>query len=127
MLSLLYLQFSHQYITIRKTIALTIWTFVGKVMSLLFNTLSRFVITFFPRSKSLFISWLQSPSVVILRPKKIHSVTVSIVSLSICHDVVGPDAMIFVFLMLSFKPAFYSLLSLSSRGSLDGAFKEVIK
>ena len=70
-------QLSHPYMTVGKTIALTIWTFVGKVMSLLFNTLSRFVIAFLPRSKSLLILWLQSPSVVILEPKKIKSVTAS--------------------------------------------------
>ena len=97
-------QLSHPYMTTGKTIILAIWTFVGKVMSLLFNMLSRFVITFLPRSKNLLISWLQSLSTVILEPKKRNSVTVSIVSLSICHDVMGPDAMIFVFLMLSFKP-----------------------
>ena len=73
-------QLSHPYMTIGKTIALTRWTFVGKVMSVLFNTLSRFVIAFLPRSKRLLISWLQSPSAVILEPKKIKSVTVSIVS-----------------------------------------------
>ena len=111
-------QFSHPYMTTGKTIALTIWTFVGKVMSLLFNILSRFVIAFLPRSKRLLISWLQSPSAVILEPPKIKSVTVSIVSPSICYDVMGPDAMILVFWMLSFKPAFHSPLSLSSRGSL---------
>ena len=79
-------QFSHPYMTTGKTIALTIWTFVGKVMSLLFNILSRFVIAFLPRSKRLLISWLQSPSAVILEPPKIKSVTVSIVSPSICHE-----------------------------------------
>ena len=89
-----------------KTIALTRWTFVDKVMSLLFNMLSRLVITFLPRNKHLLISWLQSPSAVILKPKKIKSVTVSIVSSSIWHEVMGPDAMILVFLMLSFKPTF---------------------
>ena len=88
-----------------KTIALTVWVFVGKVVSLLFNTLSRFVIAFLPRSKHLF-SWLQSPSTVILEPKKIKSVTVSTFSPSICHEVMGPDAIIFVFWMLNFKPAF---------------------
>ena len=81
----------HPYMTTGKTIALTTWTFIGKVMSLLFNTLSRLVIAFLPRSKLLFISWLQSPSAVILEPKKIKSVTVSIVSLCICHEVMGPD------------------------------------
>ena len=83
--------------TTRKTIALTIWTFVGKVISLLFNTLSRFVETFLPRSKCLLISWLQSPSTVILEPKKIKSVTVSIVFLSVCHEVMEPDARILLF------------------------------
>ena len=89
-------ELSHPYITTGKTIALTRWTFVGKVMSLLYNKLSRLVIAFLPRSKHLLISWLQSPSAVILEPKKIKSVTVSIVSPSICHEVMGPDAMIFV-------------------------------
>ena len=83
--------------TTRKTIDLTRRTFVGKVMSLLFNMLSRLVIAFLPRSKRLIISWLKSPSAVILEPKKIKSVTVSIVSPSICHEVMGLDAMILVF------------------------------
>ena len=83
--------------TTGKTIALTRWTFVGKVMSLLFNMLSRLVIIFLPRSKHLLISWLQSQSVVILEPKKIKSGTVSTVSPSISHEVMGPDAMILVF------------------------------
>ena len=82
--------------TTAKTIALTIWTFVSKVMSVLFNMLSRFVIAFLPRSKCLLVSWLQSPSEVILEPPKIKSVTVSIVSPSIYHEVMGPDAMILV-------------------------------
>ena len=85
---------------------ITLQTFVVKVMSLLFNMLSRLVITFLPRSKRLFISWLQSPSAVILEPKKIKSDTVSIVSPSISHEVMGPDAMILVFCMLGFKPTF---------------------
>ena len=89
-------QLSNPYMTTGKTIALTRWTFVGKVMSLLFNMLSRFVITFLPRSKRLLISWLQSPSAVILELKKIKPVTVSIVSSSICHEVMGPDVMILV-------------------------------
>ena len=80
-----------------KTIALTRQTFVGKVMSLLFNMLSRLGMVFLPRSKRLVISWLQSPSAVILEPKDIKFVTVSIVSPSICHEVMGPDAMILVF------------------------------
>ena len=83
--------------TTGKTIALTRQTFVGKVMSLLFNMLSRLVITFLLRSKCLVISWLQSPSAVILKPPKINSLTVSIVSLSICYEVMEPDAMIFAF------------------------------
>ena len=88
--------------TTGKTIALTRWTFVGKVMSLLFNMLSKLVIAFLPRSKRLLISWRQSPSAVILEPKKIKSATVSIVSPSICHEVMGPDAVIFVFLNVGF-------------------------
>ena len=92
-------QLSHLYMTAGKTIALTIWTFVGKVTPLLFNMLSRLVTAFLPRSKRLLISWLQSLSTVILEPKKIKSVTVSIVSPSICYEVMGPIAMILVFLM----------------------------
>ena len=83
--------------TTGKTIVLTRWTFVGKVMSLFFNILSRLVIAFLPRSKRLLISWLQSPSAVILEPKKIEPLTFSIGSPSICHEVMGPDAMILVF------------------------------
>ena len=90
-------QLSHPYMTTGKTVALTRQTFVGKVMSLLFNMLSRLVIAFLPRSKRLLISWLQSPSSVILEPKKIKPVTVSIVSPSNCHEVMGQDAMILVF------------------------------
>ena len=90
-------QLSHPYMTTGKIIALTTWTFAGKVMSLLFNMLSRLVIAFFPRSKRLLISWLQSPPAVILEPKKIKSVTVSIASPSILHELMGPDAMILVF------------------------------
>ena len=91
-------QLSHPYMTTGNTIALTIiGTFVGKVMSLLFNMLSRLVITFLPRSKRLLISWLQPPSAVILKPAKIKSAIVSIVSPSICHEVMGLDAMILVF------------------------------
>ena len=104
--------------TTGKTIALTRWTLIGKVMSLLFDMLSRLIITFLPRSKRLLISRLQSPSAVILEPKKIKSDTVSTVSPSMSHEVMGPDAMIFVFWMLSFKPNFHSPLSLSSRGFL---------
>ena len=101
-----------------KNHSLTRRTFVGKVMSLLFNMLSRLVITFLPRSKHLLISWLQSPSAVILEPPKIKSATVSSVSPSICHEVMGPDAMILVFWMLSLSQLHHSPLSLSSRGSL---------
>ena len=90
-------QLLHPYMTTGKTIALTRRTFVGKVMTLLLNMLSRLVITFLLRSKCLLISWLQSPSAVILEPPKIKSATVSTVSPSICHEVMGPDAMIFVF------------------------------
>ena len=99
-------QFSHPYMTTGKTTALTRQTFVGKVMSLLLNMLSRLVITFLPRSKHLLISWLQSPSTVILEPKQIKSVAVSIVSPSIWHEVMGLDAMICGFWTLSLKPAF---------------------
>ena len=95
--ALFIVQLSHPYMTTGKTIALTRRTLVGKVMSLLLNMLSRLVITFLPRSKRLLISWLQSPSAVILEPPKIKSDTVSTVSPSICHEVMGPDAMIFVF------------------------------
>ena len=100
-----------------KTRALTRRTSVGKVISLLFNILSRSVIAFLPRSKCLLISWLWSLSAVILEPKKIKSVTVLIISPSICHEVIGPDAINFVFGMLNFK-LLHSPLSLSSRGSL---------
>ena len=91
------IQLSHPYTTTGKTIALTRWTFLGKVMSLCFNMLSRLVIIFLPRSKRLLISWLQSPSAVILQPRKIKSDTVSTVSPSICHEVMGLDAMILAF------------------------------
>ena len=90
-------QISHPCITTGKTIALTRWTFVGRVISLLFNMLSRLVIGFLTRIKHHLISWLQSPSAVTLEPKKIKSVTVSIVALSVCHKVMGPGAMILVF------------------------------
>ena len=89
-------QLLHPYMTTGKTIALTVWAFVDKVMSLLFNTLSRFVIAFLPRSKHLLISWLHSPSSVILELKKIKSATVSIFSPAICHEVMGLDAVILV-------------------------------
>jgi len=90
-------QLSHLYMTTGKIIALTSWTFAGKVMSLLFNTLSRFVIAFLSMGKHHLISWLQSLSTVILESKKIKSATVSILYPSICHEVMGPDAMIFIF------------------------------
>ena len=99
-------QLSHPYMTTGKTIDLTRWNFVGKVMSLLLKMLSRLVITFLPGSKHLLISWLKSPSAVILEPKKIKSVSVSIVSPSICHEVMRSDAMILVFWILSFKQTF---------------------
>ena len=110
--------------TTGKTTALTRWTLVSKVMSLLLNMLSRLVIVFLSGSKYLLVSWLQSPSAVILEPKKIKPVTVSTVSPSICHEGMGLDTMILVFLMLSFKPTFslYSfirrLLSSSSLSAI---------
>ena len=110
--ALFIVQLSHSYVTTGKAIALTRRPFVGKGLS---NMLSRLIIAFLPRSKCLLISWLQSPSAVILEPPKIKSVTVSIVFPCICHEVMGPDAMILVFWMLSFKPSqlFHSPLSLS--------------
>ena len=99
-------QLSHPHMATRKTIPFTLWTFVGKVMSLLFNMLFRLVITFLPKSKCLLISWLKSPSAVILELPKIKSATIFTVSPSICHEVMGLDAMILVFRMLSFKPTF---------------------
>ena len=111
-------QLSHPYMAIEKTIALTRWTFVGKVMSLHFNMLSRLVITFLPRRKHLLISWLQSLSSVILEPEKIRSATVSPISPSICHEAMGPDAIILVFWCWALSQLFHSPLSLSSRGSL---------
>ena len=98
--------------TIGKTIVLTIWTFVGKVTSLLFNTLSRFVRDFFQRSKRHLISWLQLPSAVILKPENIKSVTSLNFSPTICHEVMGPDAMISVVLMVNFKRVFHFLFHL---------------
>ena len=95
-------QLSHLYMTTGKTTTLTIWTLVNKVMSLLFNMLSRFVIAFLPRNRHLLISRLQLLSTVILQPKKRKSVTVSTFSPSICHEVIGLDAMILIFIMLSF-------------------------
>ena len=112
-----------------KTVALTRQTFVSKVMSLLFKMLSRLVITFLPRSKRLLISWLQSPSAVVLEPKELKSVTVSIVSPSICYEVMGPDAMILVFWTLSFNPAFslssFSLIKRLFSSSLFSATRVV--
>ena len=99
-------QLSHPYMTTVQTVALTRQIFVGKVMSLLLNMVSRLVITFLPRSKHLLISWVQSLSAVILEPTKIKSATVSTVSPSVSHEVMGPDAMILVFWMFSFKPVF---------------------
>ena len=109
-------QFLHPSMTTGKTIALTRWTFVDKVMTLLFNMLSRLVITFLPRSKHLLILWLQSPSTVILKPRKIKSATISTVSPSICHEVMGMPWS--VFWLLSFKTTFSLSSSLSSRASL---------
>ena len=97
-------QLSHPYMSTEENIVLSRWTFVGKVISLLFNMLSRLVIAFLPRSKCLLISWLQSPSAVIFSPK--NKVCHCIASPSICHEVMGPDAMIFIFCMLSFKSTF---------------------
>ena len=108
-------QLSHLYMTTGKTIALTICTFISKVMSLLFNMLSRFAIAFLPMSKCLFISWLQSPSTVILDPKKIKSVTVSDFPPSICYEVMGLDAMILSFECWVLSQLFHSPLSPSSR------------
>ena len=119
-------QLSHPYMTTGKTIALTRQTFVGKVMSLLMNMLSRLVITVLPRSKRLLISWLQSPSAVIWGPRKIKSAIFSTVSPSICHEVMGPDAMILVFWMLSFKPTF-SLSSLTFIKRLFSSASQNIK
>ena len=109
--SAFFIQLPHPYMTAGKTTALTTWTFVGKVISQLFNMLSRLIITFLPRSKRLLISWLQSPPAVILEPKKIKSVNVSIVSPSICHKVMAQDAMIFIFLNVEFQASFFTLLS----------------
>ena len=103
-------QLSHPYMATGKTIALSRWTFVGKVMSLLFNMLPRLVITFLQRSIRLLIWWLQSPPAVIFEPKKVKSLTVSLVTPSICHEVMGPDGMILVFWILSFKSTFFPFL-----------------
>ena len=111
-------QLSHPYMTTGKTIALTGQTFIGKLMSLLFNMLSRLAIAFLSRSKRLLISWLDSPSAEILEFKKIKSVTVSIVSQSICHEGIGSDAMILGFECWVLRQLFHFPLSLSSSGSL---------
>ena len=115
-------QLSYPYMTTGKTITSARWTFVGKLMSLLFNMLSKLVINFLPRSKRLLISWLQLSSAVILEPQKIRSVTVSTVSPSICHEVMGLDAMILAFWMLSFKPTF----SLSSFTFIKKLFSSLL-
>ena len=107
-------QLSHPYMTTGKTIVLTMQTFVGKVMSLLFNTLPKFVIAVLPRSRHLLISWLQSSSTVIMEPEKIKSVTASTFSPSIYHEVVGPDLS---FLNAVLSKLFHSTLSPPSRGS----------
>ena len=109
---------SHLYMTTGKTIVLTRWTFVGKVMSLLFNMLSRLVIAFLPRSKRLLISWLQSPSAVILEPPKIKSVTVSTGSPSICHEVMGPDEKVSLKLNIQ-KPKIMASGSITDKGSTN--------
>ena len=122
-------QLSHLYLTTGKTIALTRRTFVDQVMSLLFNTLSRFVIAFLPRSESPLISWQQAPSAVILEPKKIKSVTVSTFSPCVSREVMGPDAIIFIFGMLSFRPVFslspVSFIKRFFSSSLPSAIKVV--
>ena len=122
-------QLSQQYMTTGKTIALTIWTFVGRVMSWLFNTLYKFVMAFLSRSNHLLISWLQLPSAVILEPKKRKSVTTSTVSPSICHEVMGPEAMILVYLIFSFKLALslssFTLIKRLFSSSLLSAFRVV--
>ena len=111
-------QLLHLHMTTGKTVVLTIWTFVGKVMSLLFNMLSRFAIAFLPRSKRLLISWLQSLSAVTLDPKKIKFLTVYFVSPPICHEVMGSDIMILVLWMLSFIFLFFWMLSFKPAFSL---------
>ena len=117
---------SHPYMTTRKIIALTIRTFVRKVMPLLFSTLSRFIISFLLRSKSLSISWLPSHSTVVLETPKIKSLTVSIVSPSICHQVMGLDAMILVFWILNFKPDFpFSFFTLIKRLFSSSSFSGI--
>ena len=121
-------QLAHPYMTTGKTIALTRWTFVGKVLSLLFNMLSGLVITFLSRSKCLVISWLQSPSAVILEPPEIKSATISTVSPCICHEVMGPGAMILVFGMLSltFIKRLFSSSSLSAIMVVSSAYQKLL-
>ena len=122
-------QLPQLHMTTGKTIALTRWTFIGNVMSLLFNTLSSFAIAFLPRSNHLLISWLQLLSAVILEPKKRKSVTTSTFSPSICHEVVGPDAMVLVFLIFSFKLAlslsFFTLTKRLFSSSLLSAIRMI--
>ena len=118
-------QLSHPYVTTGRTIALIRWTFVSKVMSLLFNMLSRFVRAFLPRMKRLLISWLQSLSTVILEPKKIKTLTASTFSSSIYHEAMGPDVMMLLFWMLSFKPAFHSSLTLIKRLFSSSSFSVI--
>ena len=115
-------QLSYPYMTTGKTMALTRWTFVGKVTSLLLNMLFRLVITFLPRSNCLLISWLQSPSAVILEPQKIKAATVSTVSPSICHEVMGPDAMILVFWLWI---AFYKTAVSMELSRIEDTFRNV--
>ena len=123
-------QLSHRYMTTGKSIDLTVWTFVSKVMSLIFNMMSWFVIVFLPRSKCLLISWLQSLSAVISESKKIKPVVVSTSPPSICHEVMGLDPMILVFWMLSFKPTFSLFFTfikkLFSSSSLSAIRVEII-
>ena len=121
------IQLSHPYKTTRKTIALTIWLFVGKVLSVLFNMLSRFVITSLQKSKCLLISWLQSPSAVTLGPRKVNYVTASTFSPSVCHEVMGLDAVILNFWMLSFKPTFQSGLFTLIKRLLSSSSLSVIR
>ena len=121
-------QHTHPYLTTGKTIALIRWTLITKVTSLLYNILSRLVIVFLTRSKCLLISWLQSPSAVILEPPKIKSLTVSIVSPSICHEMIGLDAIIFIFWILSFKPTFslYSFTFIERIGVISSAYLRLL-
>ena len=117
-LSLLWVQLSHLYMTTGKNIVLTMWTFVSKVMPLLFNTLSRFVIVYLPRNLCLLISWLQSLSTEILEPRRIKYVIASTFSLSLCHEVMGPDVMILIFLNLELEVRFFTVLFHSHQQAL---------